>query len=1236
MVKSWLVICGSVKSWRARSAGSQASEAFLPPSSPRKFGLRFAWLPKPKGFTTEAYFRAALEKSKTENCPLALRQGGGNDIGLVGGDPLKFNPGRRQSWDMYGVPTFWEHRDVHQFLSQEGWKSLEVRNRAKRRGQHVWVFHASPPPFQDKTVDSTWSYANHDNSCHITILRESPKPRKDASSTAVPAPRKKWVAPEFVAHVDDFDSETAINQSESKDDSGKARDRSHRRKPPGGKGKTPDSEASAVDPDLLLLKRAPGWSIKDEGGTGDCGFRSAARCLATWQKKVWDKEETVVSEASRLRTMAVGHLVKHSTHFKPFWSVDSQELPVHRDNQPAAQDYEEFCMLASRKNYWCEGFLLQALARRLQTHIISFVWDSQDQNWHRFLIPPHEDHVSSGCAHPICLVLKGGHYRALIPSDPKQDIPKGWFQATAAFPRGALRAGAKSSSLSVPASSPCHSQQQQLRPGSNHAHSPGLSLGPSSGCSGRERKPNVNGATAECTGGEPGSALDLPPETPVKQTSIKSFFQPQHTMPPSIQGSADLNIPSSSSIGHNRKRKRPTDGTQTERERAPDSHLTIPDSTVPAARSLNLVQAFSSVAGSAPASHNPDPPQDRHDGSQHARPRSWHRTQIGQLWWSCDICDFKVYWVPGVSSHSDARRRHLIEKHEFAPTAIPKLKAPKLDESVSARYYKQRWAALLEICAERAWPGMHSLTKAKLSWKCSKCDSGRILSSQVAAQVCPAYEGNHKAIPSLAARKKLWQAWYDEARNSVHISKTEAAKRRVALRVQNKAARQAAWDESASAAKRLQPFRGLPLINADRSQLTWWHCPMCDYTVKHGHPRRSDAKAKHLKEVHQSNNILLDKNKNDSLANPARLVRAADALDARWKRMHELIKNGPWAGAHLLELEPAYYREYVSKAGKPWSRAMYRCRKCSMVVSLSDYVTAVCRLAEKPPPLSERKAIWKTLRKQTVQRTKKPPKSKRRVHPARGVRIGEAQHPGPSRSMAKYKTHDFKVWSVNICSWRANGTALLDSARDEDVTAILLQETNVSDISAPSFSHQLLRAGWHHSHLPPPDRHRKGGVAILTREPCSLVQIAAIQEGFGQFVCAEVIGLQRPFFLGSIYRHASDLQFEIFHHVSSFLEANNGKEWILAMDANASMEAGIVPDTFSRFGGVCSSCARHTTVPIDGIWHSAGLPVLTSQELPSPGDHTIAEISFNLTVAGRNFQHLRFTHTHTHPNSVLM
>ena len=247
----------------------------------------------------------------------------------------------------------------------------------------------------------------------------------------------------------------------------------------------------------------------------------------------------------------------------------------------------------------------------------------------------------------------------------------------------------------------------------------------------------MNGATVGSTGGEPGSALDLPLRLQSsKPPSI--LVQQQHTMPPSIQGSSDLNIPSSSSVGHNRKRKRPTDGTPTERERAPDSHLSIPDSTVPAARSLNLVQAFSSAAGSAPVSQNPDPPHDRHDGSQHARPRSWHRTQIGRLWWSCDICDFKVYWVPGVSSHSDARRRHLIEKHEFAPTDIPKLKAPKLDESVSARYYKQRWAALLDICAERAWPGMHSLTKAKL-----KCNSGRILSSQVAAQVCPAYEGNH-------------------------------------------------------------------------------------------------------------------------------------------------------------------------------------------------------------------------------------------------------------------------------------------------------------------------------------------------------------------------------------------------------------------------------------------------------------------------------------------------------------
>ena len=46
-----------------------------------------------------------------------------------------------------------------------------------------------------------------------------------------------------------------------------------------------------------------------------------------------------------------------------------------------------------------------------------------------------------------------------------------------------------------------------------------------------------------------------------------------------------------------------------------------------------------------------------------SRPKSWHRMAVGQLWWSCHLCDFKIYKNDGVSTYTDSRRQHLLEKH---------------------------------------------------------------------------------------------------------------------------------------------------------------------------------------------------------------------------------------------------------------------------------------------------------------------------------------------------------------------------------------------------------------------------------------------------------------------------------------------------------------------------------------------------------------------------------------------
>lgn len=136
-------------------------------------------------------------------------------------------------------------------------------------------------------------------------------------------------------------------------------------------------------------------------------------------------------------------------------------------------------------------------------------------------------------------------------------------------------------------------------------------------------------------------------------------------------------------------------------------------------------------------------------------------------------------------------------------------------------------------------------------------------------------------------------------------------------------------------------------------------------------------------------------------------------------------------------------------------------------------------------------------------------------------------------------------------------------------------------------------------HVAPNCQGRKGGVAVFTREPCALIQVASSQNSGGQFLCAELIGDQRPILIGSIYRHHRDPSFEIFDQVAAFLEANVGHDWILGMDANASMEHGFIPGFFSRYVGCCSAVGRHTREPIDGIWHSPGCLLSVLMNFPA-------------------------------------
>eukprot|EP00438_Fugacium_kawagutii_P030759 Skav215264 [mRNA] locus=scaffold2881:38182:47134:+ [translate_table: standard] len=778
--------------------------------------------------------------------------------------------------------------------------------------------------------------------------------RKPLPSESLTAPRKRWTHTQ--ASVITLNSDTEEPPIGKEDPSGDSAGKgSHTRK----KSKTGHDSAEAAQ---ALKVQFPQWSSKDDGGSGDCGFRAVARALACQQGKDLTSDK-LVSEASRLRTLTVGHLTSHKDRFSGFWAMDPDARPEQRDHMNEPETFSDYIMAASRKNWWIDGLLLHALAHRLGRVIIIFVWHSQDGAWQRHVVAPtHENGIAKGSKDsvPICLLLSNEHYCSLLPNDSDVNIPQEWLRSTPEVARQVLRGAGKSrsnsSQLSLPASpASSHSIRQWCKP--------------------RGSQEDASSQTAQNPVRALACLLARLAENPVYVQILASKVS-----------------------------------------------------------KLSLAQAYSGVAPASAASVSSKSPR-----IAAKRPRSWHRTQVGQLWWTCDQCDFKVYWVEGVSSHSDARRQHLIQIHGVAPKDIPKHAPPKPAESLMAQYYKRRWSALLDICSARAWPGMHRLVRAKHSWKCSKCNSGRILSSHVAAQICPAFEGNPKSIPSLATRERLWGEWNNEAQQQVHVPELEARTKRVQLRRQNKVARQAAWDADQKCTP-VKQFRGLSVLKADRGDQTWWHCGLCEFTVKYNHPRRSDAKAKHLRDVHGSSNISLNPGKNDALANPARIVKTVEALQARWQRLHNLIKDGPWPGAHCLNAEAAYYRSYqASKTGKTWTRAMYLCNKCGMHVCLSDFVTAACKSTGVLPPLKERKERWKALRKQAVQRTKPEPKS-RRNHPARGVRIGEAKNPGPRTRGRQLHDHtcklivdsaparDSPLWSAVACNSEVWRSALADSS----------------------------------------------------------------------------------------------------------------------------------------------------------------------------------------------------------------
>lgn len=370
----------------------------------------------------ESYFNLCCEQSRIKGKVLALRQGGGHDLGLVDGTPSDFPDIRPRRFLLFGAPRHWDDADVSLFLENQNWSKLEVLSR-RQRGRGVgpeWLFKAFPPETQ--SGQSSWSYqdaTDQANVFYLNITPEGPRKRKVALSEFIEGPKKSWNSKKLKQGHESIDltldvAPTQIDSSQTQNgDAEQARERSPRRDT---KDRDGSSRPAILDPDEHLRQVHPHWTIVDKNGNGDCAFCAIAHSLASLQNI---SDEKIATEAARLRLTAISHLEKHSDIFEHFWSHDDLETKDQRGGADAPSFFKEYLRIAAKQKFYCDEILLAGLARRLGTCIIVLKWDPTNKIWLRSLLAANIkngvakiDDASKGV-----LALKEDHYRALCPKE---------------------------------------------------------------------------------------------------------------------------------------------------------------------------------------------------------------------------------------------------------------------------------------------------------------------------------------------------------------------------------------------------------------------------------------------------------------------------------------------------------------------------------------------------------------------------------------------------------------------------------------------------------------------------------------------------------------------------------------------------------------------------------------------------------------------------------------------------
>lgn len=278
----------------------------------------------------------------------------------------------------------------------------------------------------------------------------------------------------------------------------------------------------------------------------------------------------------------------------------------------------------------------------------------------------------------------------------------------------------------------------------------------------------------------------------------------------------------------------------------------------------------------------------------------------------------------------------------------------------------------------------------------------------------------------------------------------------------------------------------------------WWSCSLCDFKISQAAPSsgRSYKRKNHLQKVHAWRKV-------PPIPRQRFAVRAVQASQSvvkqRWEHRVAEFQKRAWAGAHDIGSTAVCVTIYTCKSGKVLQYPRYQCKRCSRMVTAGDLPISICSShprRSKAPSLKRRKQIWQTCLKVAARLSKVADgvRATRRGH--RAQRIGEASHPGPSKTFAP-----------------DTPMACLDEAQTAGISLVALEEMNITSTNAPAVVNACLRHGWQILQVPSPQgtSNRGAGVATCCREPLGLVLLDTWSGPQGQLVLAEVHGGNNSF-----------------------------------------------------------------------------------------------------------------------------